>query len=189
MIEEPRVRAIPDVSNPLLLIPAGLLLALIAIALLPGAVAADTAARVFVLIYVLLSAIDVFTKKVPNVVIYPSIVFALAATAIIDSSLMREALIGGAAMLGLMFLLAVIGGGRMGMGDVKVACLSGCVLGLRGGFFSLCFGFAIGAAVALPILLLRIRSRKDSVPLTPFLAVGAMIWVYLNGFLLGGRLL
>ncbi len=99
----------------------------------------------------------------------------------IASGLGLEALIGGAGCLGVMFAIALVGRGAMGMGDVKYGCLVGCILGLRVGAVALASGFAFGAALAIPLLLLRLRSRKDSVPLSPFLTVGALFWMFVAG--------
>jgi len=71
-----------------------------------------------------------------------------------------------------MFVLAIVGRGAMGMGDVKVGCFAGCALGLTNGFLSLLFGFAAGGLFALVVLVLRLRHGKDVVPLTPFIAGG-----------------
>ena len=41
------------------------------------------------------------------------------------------------------------------------------------------------AILAVPLLLLRVRNRKDSIPLTPFLAAGAIAMLVLTGSLVG----
>jgi leader peptidase (prepilin peptidase)/N-methyltransferase len=172
----------------LMTVPAVLLVALIVIAFFPKAVAADTAVRVFLVLYLLIAAIDLLTLKVPNTLVYSSIAFALAATVIVDAELIKTSLLGAGASLVIMMVLALISKGAMGMGDVKVACFSGCVLGLKGGILSLMFGFILGAGVALPLVLLRLRGRKDVLPLAPFLAGGAIVYGVFFRFLLAGQL-
>lgn len=164
--------------------PVALALALIPIALMEERDAARLATQLFVVTLIVLAVIDFVTLRVPNLIVYPAILFALVATALADSDLLFDGFIGGAALLGAMFVLAVIGRGAMGMGDVKLACFIGCAMGLRAGFISLLFGFAIGAIIAAAVLLLRLRSRKDSLPLTPFLALGAIINIVFFGSLL-----
>lgn len=171
-------------SNVLLVLPATLAAALVTMPFLPNEIAAATVVRICVGVYVTLAAIDFFTRRVPNVVVYPAIAFALAATVIVEPGLAVDTFAGGAAALVVMYALAVIGRGSMGMGDVKAACFGGCVLGAQGGVIALFLGFAIGAVVALPLLLLRIRGRKDSLPLTPFLAAGFVTYGAIFGFLL-----
>jgi len=154
---------------------------LVLVATLPQKSAENMLTQLFVLLFVVLAGFDVITWRVPNLLVYPFIVFTLLSTALLDFSFLDNSLLGGGACLLLMFALAVIGRGTMGMGDVKAGCLAGCMLGLRFGIASLVLGFAAGAVVALPLLLLRIRSRKDSIPLTPFLAAGAIFLIVLVG--------
>ncbi|HEU0072745.1 MAG TPA: A24 family peptidase [Dehalococcoidia bacterium] len=172
----------------LLLLTGSLLAVLLLVPFLPDAVAADTAARVFALLLMMIAAMDLLTFKVPNALVYPAIAFALAVTAILDPGLLPSSLAGGATALAIMVVLAVLQRGAMGMGDVKAACFSGCVLGIKGGAFSLLFGFVAAGIIALPIILLGLRSRKDRLPLAPFLVAGAFISYYLWGFLLDGSI-
>ena len=178
-----RMAEMPRVSV-MAVLPAILAVSLLFLPFLPEEIAAETALRTAVLAYLTIAAIDLFTKKVPNVLVYPAIAYTLSATAIVDSTALLSALLGGLAALGVMFGLALLSRGSMGMGDVKAAGLGGCIVGLPGGVIALMFGFAIGAAVSLPLLLLRLRGRRDSLPLTPFLAAGMLVYGLLVRFLL-----
>jgi prepilin signal peptidase PulO-like enzyme (type II secretory pathway) len=165
----------------MLIIPAMQLFALLLLPFLNRDASGVLLTQMAVAMLILLGYIDLLTLKVPNALVYPSIAFMLAGTTIVDTGLGLEALIGGAGCLGIMFAIALVGRGAMGMGDVKYGCLVGCILGLRVGTVALASGFVLGAALALPLLLLRIRSRKDSVPLSPFLTVGALFWMLVAG--------
>ena len=177
-----------DERKMLLILAGCLLIALLLTPLLPDRVAADAVVRVAVLLLILMGAIDFVTLKVPNLLVYPAIAFVLTATAVIDSGSLPAALLGGGAALAIMIVLAAIQRGAMGMGDVKVACLIGCILGIKAGTFALLFGFSVAGVVALPLVLLGLRSRKDVLPLAPFLAIGALISIQIWGFLLPGNL-
>jgi leader peptidase (prepilin peptidase)/N-methyltransferase len=166
----------------------GLLVSMLAIVFLPEAVAADLAVRIFVTFLILTAVLDLFTRRVPNILVYPATAFSLAATAVIDPSLLVQALLGGWVVLAIMIVLAIIQRGAMGMGDVKVACFGGCILGLKGGVFALIFGFIAAGAVALPIVLLKLRDRRDYMPLAPFLAIGILAAFWFWGFLIDGDL-
>lgn len=172
----------------LLLLPAGLLVALLAAIFLPEEVAADLVVRLFVIFLLLMAFSDLFTRKVPNILVYPSIAFALASTAILDVDLIPASLLGGGVMLAIMVVLALIQRGAMGMGDVKLACFGGCILGLKGGAFALIFGFIAAGVIALPVILLKLRDRKDYMPLAPFLAIGILLAFWFWGFLIDGDL-
>lgn len=165
-------------------VSAVLVAALIAMPFLRQDLAATTMTRIIIVVMLLLSFVDIVTLRVPNVLVLPATAFVLAGTAIVEPGLVGEAALGGVTGLGIMFVLALIGRGSMGMGDVKFACLSGCALGWKGAIGSLLLGFAAGGIVALLVLLLRLRDRKDSLPLTPFLAAGAITWGVLAGFVL-----
>ena len=163
-----------------------LVLALPALAVLPESLAASTAVRLFIVLLVLMAAIDLATLRVPNILVYSAIAFALFTTLLVHNDLFLDALVGGAGLLGLMFLVALVGRGAMGMGDVKAGSFVGCCLGLKAGFMSLLFGFAAGGVFALVVLSLHLRRGKDIVPLTPFITAGAIGYGLINGFLLGG---
>jgi len=166
------------------LLPGLLLLVLASLPFLTEAVARDLVVQVTVVVLLVLAIVDYATLKVPNVIVYSAMAFLLAATAVLDAALLPETLLGGLACLGIMFALAIAGRGAMGMGDVKLSAIGGLLLGLKGGILALLLGFVIGAAVALLLLTLHLRSRKDSVPLTPFLAAGSIVYALAVGTVL-----
>jgi len=169
-----------------LALPIILALAVPALSLLPESVSGPTAVRIFIVLFLLMAGIDAATLKVPNLVVFPSIVFSLLVTLTLGRGLFVQALVGGVALLGIMFVLALLGRGAMGMGDVKVGCFAGCCLGFTNGFMALLVGFAAGGAFALVVVaLLRLRKRTDIVPLTPFISGGAIVYGLFTTFLLG----
>jgi leader peptidase (prepilin peptidase)/N-methyltransferase len=66
----------------------------------------------------------------------------------------------------------------MGMGDVKLAGMIGAFLGWPVGPVALYLGFLAGGLVAVTLLLLRVRGRKDPIPFGPALAVGALLALF-----------
>ncbi len=139
-----------------------------------------------VLLFVVMALIDLVTSKVPNLLIYPSIIFVLVATALIDLTLLDDAVIGGAACLGIMIVIAGLGRGLIGMGDVKVACLIGCALGWMLGVTAMTLGFMVGGMAAICLLLLGWKSRKDSIPFVPFFTAGTIPVLLIWGPLVSG---
>ena len=183
-MNEVSATARPELERKVLLaIPGMLGVVLVAVPFLPRDVTGSLLTQTVIALFVVLALIDLVTFKVPNLLVYPAIAFVLAATALIDISLMDDSVLGGLAALAGMFALALIGRGSMGMGDVKFACLVGCALGLRQSFIALGLGFGFGALAAIVLLLARLLGRKDSVPLTPFLALGAVAMALLSGTL------
>lgn len=94
----------------------------------------------------------------------------------------KDILWGGGIGLGVMLIIALIGGliyGReaLGFGDVKLMCGIGLALGrtgiictIIGMSFSSCIFFLIG-------IILKKIDRKDSKPLAPFIALSAIIYM------------
>ena len=135
----------------------------------------------FLLLAVEASVIDLRERRIPNALVYPGFLLFAAAVAImwasgVEVSLPRAA-VGFLAYGGGLFLLASLWPDGMGMGDVKLAALTGLVLGALGWAY-------IAVAVAVAILsaglgavgvLLATRKRKSTIPFGPFLTVGAIV--------------
>jgi leader peptidase (prepilin peptidase)/N-methyltransferase len=141
-----------------------------------------------------LSVIDARTKKLPNRLVYPSLLISAAYLVVArvfgaDVDLVRSA-IGLLTLGGGLLLVALVVPRGMGMGDVKLGALIGLVLGAQG---LGPVGVASGAAVLLGglgaiVALIRGASRKQALPFGPFLAAGAVIAVF-AGHELAGRYL
>jgi len=61
------------------------------------------------------------------------------------------------------------------MGDVKLACLIGLATGLPLVIVALLTGILLGGLVAIVLLLLRLKGRKDVIPYGTFLAIGPIV--------------
>ncbi|HEX5949936.1 MAG TPA: prepilin peptidase [Actinomycetota bacterium] len=135
---------------------------------------------------VALAIIDARTKKLPNRILYPSILVAAAYLAVArlaggDVDLL-DAAIGFLAYGGGLLILALIAPRGMGMGDAKLVAFIGLVLGAVGlesvavaAGLGILFG-GVGAIVAL----LRGAGRKHALPFGPFLAAGAIAAVFVG---------
>lgn len=95
-----------------------------------------------------------------------------------------SSLIGGA--IGFVFLLvpALINPRGMGWGDVKMAGLIGLVTGARLVLVALGMGIILGGLVAVVLLVLRIKKRKEVIPFGPFLSLGAIVALLYGGDIL-----
>ncbi|MBW4061308.1 prepilin peptidase [Candidatus Saccharibacteria bacterium] len=82
---------------------------------------------------------------------------------------------------GMFFAIVAISKGRaMGGGDIKFVFLMGLVLGLRGTLLGLLIAFDVAAVVAVALIVLKRRGRRDQIAFGPFLA-GATVATYLYG--------
>lgn len=120
------------------------------------------------------AAFDLQTRRAPNAITYPAIVGFVAAAALISTAAGVEALAGAAAMFVIFLVIALVGRGRMGFGDVKMATVAGAIVGLRGVLPLLFITFLAGALVAVFMMVLLGRRRQETVAFTPFLALGVL---------------
>gem|GEM_PF-149936 len=72
----------------------------------------------------------------------------------------------------------------IGMGDVKLMTMTGLALGYFHWYLvilALFMGYFMGAVVAIALIALKKKSRKDRIPFAPYLAIGSfvsLIWGY-----------
>jgi len=144
---------------------------------------------VYLLILLLVSVTDVEQRRIPNVVMYPALVLALAGAFLSPAGNWRNSLVGGAAAGAFFLLLHLLGrvvarwlrreGSALGGGDVKLATFVGLTAGLQGGAVALGLGMVLAglaAGTVIVVRLLRGRYRPGiSMPYGPFLAAGAAL--------------
>jgi leader peptidase (prepilin peptidase)/N-methyltransferase len=73
---------------------------------------------------------------------------------------------------------AIVPREAMGFGDVKFMGLVGAFLGWKGILFTLLAASVIGSVVALLMIALRHREWAARIPFGPYLAFGAVLWVF-----------
>ena len=66
----------------------------------------------------------------------------------------------------------------MGFGDVKFMALIGAFLGWKAVLFTIFIASVSGTAVSLPAKILRKDSPLTRIPFGPYLALGAMVWIF-----------
>jgi prepilin signal peptidase PulO-like enzyme (type II secretory pathway) len=135
-----------------------------------GAVAVSLAA-----LLVVLSAIDLERRVLPNAIVLPAIAIALPVQALLSPGRLLEWTLAGfgAALLLLLPLLA--GRAGVGMGDVKLAFLLGLVLGE-----GVMLAIVIASLAVLPVALALLARHgtaalRVGVPFGPFLSLGAVV--------------
>ena len=129
----------------------------------------------FAAMLIAVANIDLEHHIVPNRILAPLAVWALAASAAIQPEKLPELLIAGAAAFTFLLVAAVIHPAGMGMGDVKLGGVMGLYLGLSvaPGFF---VAFLAGSVVGIGIMLRHgAGGRKRGIPFGPFLALGGLV--------------
>ena len=136
----------------------------------PGAVAASLAA-----LLVVLTAIDLERRVLPNAIVLPAIAVALPAQLLLAPDRWLEwTLAAGGAALVLCFPL-VLGRAGIGMGDVKLAFLLGLVLGQ-----GVMLAILVASLAVLPVALILLArhggaAMRMGVPFGPVLGLGAVV--------------
>jgi leader peptidase (prepilin peptidase)/N-methyltransferase len=130
-------------------------------------------------VFLTLTLTDFDRRLLPNRIVYPSILLAMALSWAWPNSDIIEIMAGGLTAIALAAFLFIaslpFGKGAFGLGDVKMIVLIGYVVGLPSVLIALFIGTLAAGAVAAILLVTRIRGRKDYIPHGPFLALGALI--------------
>ncbi len=139
--------------------------------LLVGAVA-------FVLVE--LAAVDLERRVLPNAIVLPATLMVLVARVALEPSKYLEWIVAGSLAAVFLLLPTLVRRDAVGMGDVKLGLLLGVTLGpLVAAAFTI--GLCAAGAVAVLLVLSRGRSAlKETIPLGPFLAGGAILAILLS---------
>jgi leader peptidase (prepilin peptidase)/N-methyltransferase len=140
----------------------------------------------FCVVLVIVTATDLTHRIVPNRVVLPAAAIVLVAQTALEPS--PEWLLAALGASGFLFIAALAYPAGMGMGDVKLALLLGAMLGRLVGV-----GLMLGMLAALvPSIFLLVRhgsaARKMGIPFAPFLALGALIALFVGEPLLDAYL-
>lgn len=137
----------------------------------------------FAFVGILLSLIDLDTKKLPSHLIYPGYILVLVGALgyqIVtgDSARTASGFLAMAAYLFIYFVMWFVKPGAMGFGDVRLSGLIGFVLGWIS-FGTAIIGFFLPSVLAiiwmLPSLLRKKSNLKTSIPFGPWMILGALI--------------
>lgn len=125
---------------------------------------------------VVITAIDLEHKIIPDLITLPGIVFGFIAgyylVGIWDS--LFGFLLGG----GLFFFLAVVSKGGMGGGDIKYIAAAGALLGWQNVLLIIFVGAFLGSVIGGILMIAKISNRKSQIPFGPFLAIGTCIAIF-----------
>jgi leader peptidase (prepilin peptidase) / N-methyltransferase len=89
-----------------------------------------------------------------------------------------DSLLGAVTGFALLFTIALVSKGGMGMGDVKVYALLGFVLGLKLVLISFFLSTLFGAVIGGFALLIKMVKRQQPIPFGPFIAAGTLTAYY-----------
>jgi leader peptidase (prepilin peptidase)/N-methyltransferase len=134
----------------------------------------------FAAVLVLLAAIDLQRRLIPNVIVLPTLVVVLAAQIALDPDRTIEWVVASVAAALFFFVPLIIYPAGMGMGDVKLAALLGAALGKAVILAVIAGLFAAGAFGLLILVREGAGSRKKSIAFGPFLAFGGLVALFVG---------
>ncbi|MDT0442981.1 A24 family peptidase [Streptomyces johnsoniae] len=140
-------------------------------------------------VVVLLAVVDFAVQRLPDVLTLPlaaAVAAGLGLAALSDAAggSWGRALLAGAVLSGVYFVLFLINPRGMGFGDVKLAMPVGIALGWYGWavvFLGTFVGFLLVAGYGLSLVIARRAGRASTVPFGPFMALGALVALLLGG--------
>jgi leader peptidase (prepilin peptidase)/N-methyltransferase len=131
-------------------------------------------------VLVVLAAIDIERRIIPNAIVLPAGVVVLAGNMLADTSSTWEYVVASAVALVLASLISLLSRGGLGMGDAKLCFLLGAGLGWN--IIGAIVLASVGAFVAAVWILVRhgLGARKETFALGPFLAAGGILALFLS---------
>lgn len=136
----------------------------------------------FATVFLMLTLTDLERRLLPNRIVYPSLLLAMALSWGWPDNSVVDIFIGGG--VGVVIALALLlfsipfGGGAFGMGDVKMIVLIGFVVGLPSVVVGAFVGTLAAGAASAFLVLTGVRTMKDYIPHGPFLAIGAVVALF-----------
>jgi leader peptidase (prepilin peptidase)/N-methyltransferase len=135
----------------------------------------------FAAVLVLLTAVDLDRRLIPNVIVLPATAVVLVAQIALYPEHTLEWLIASLGAALFFFVPLLIYPAGMGMGDVKLAALLGAALG-KSVLAALFVGLVTGAAFAILVLIREGTSaRRKAIAYGPFLALGGLVVLLAGG--------
>ena len=128
-----------------------------------------------------IARIDLATRLVPSLLVALLVLCALVGATRPGAIGVPAALLGGGAGYAFFAAVALVvrgvsGKGALGLGDAHVALAIGCIVGYPDVVDALALGVVLGVVGAIALLSIR-RDRRATMAYTPYLALGAMLFI------------
>ncbi len=141
---------------------------------------------VFVLVLVQVIFFDLEHRLILDRISFPAYALAIVASIVTPHPGWLNAIVTGIGAGAILLALAVAGrvifrGEVLGIGDVKLAVFIGLVLGFPWTLNALLTGVVLAGAVSILLLVVRVKTLKDTLAYGPYLAVGAIIGLLQRG--------
>ncbi len=143
----------------------------------------------FIAALLVITFIDIDYHIIPDVISLPGILLGFAASFFIPTLNWMDSLLGILAGGGILYAVAwgyerITGKEGMGGGDIKLLGMIGAFIGWQGVLLTIFMGSAIGTLVGLIDMRVKKKNMKMRIPFGPFLALGAIIHLFLGNELI-----
>jgi prepilin signal peptidase PulO-like enzyme (type II secretory pathway) len=132
----------------------------------------------FAAIFLALMTTDLERRLIPNRIVYPAMLLAIALSWAWPDRGIGETFAGGGLAFAIMLIVFIVSLGRFGFGDVKMATLMGFAAGFPAVAVGLFFTAISAGLVAVVLLLTGVVRRGQYIPYGPFIAIGAIISLF-----------
>ena len=137
----------------------------------------------FISSMIVITLIDIDHRVIPDVISIPGIPVFFATSFVLPSITYIDSLIGILAGGGSLLLVAwlynlITKKDGMGGGEIKLLALIGALIGWKGVLFTIFVSSAVGTVSGIIIMLLTKKNMKLAIPFGPFLAFGAVLYIF-----------
>lgn len=137
----------------------------------------------FIAALVVITFIDIDHFIIPDMITIPGIPLCFLASFALPTVTFKDSifgiLVGGGSLFAVAWTYHLITGKEgMGGGDIKLLAMIGALLGWKGVFFTIFVSSALGTVIGVIVMLFAKKDRKLAIPFGPFLAMGAIIYVF-----------
>lgn len=139
----------------------------------------------FIAVLLLITFIDLDHQIIPDVITLPGIPIGFIAALALPTLTYTDSILGLIAGGGSLFIVAwtynrITGKDGMGGGDIKLLAMIGTLLGWQGVLFTIFVSSAVGTLAGIIVMLRTRKGMKLAIPFGPFLAIGAIAYVFLG---------
>ena len=132
----------------------------------------------FAAVFLALMTTDLERRLIPNRIVYPAMLLAMAASWAWPDRGVAQIFAGGGLAFAIMLIVYIASLGRFGFGDVKMATLMGLTAGFPAVTVGLFFTAISAGLIAALLLLTGVLRRGQYMPYGPFIALGSIISLF-----------
>lgn len=129
---------------------------------------------ILVSVLIIVSFIDLKHQIIPNVLVLPGAIVGI----LLNYNNIIDSLLGLTVGFCIIAAIILLSRGGMGWGDSKLLGMIGAFFGWQAAAYSLFVGSFFGAIIGVTLILLKRIDRKTPIPFGPYIALGALLWLF-----------